>query len=178
MVPRRLRAQRAAGRDRLTPRRAACALLLAVVLGVGVAACDGGSDSSSESTSTRTRESSTSSTSTSGEPASAATTSTTGETSLTVGIICTSPEDAAPAVVNAWTAGDRAAASRCASDAVVAQLFTTSGAGNTWTAQACDHTDPAAVVCPYTYEGGAAFLTVTGSDTGGWKVTGLRYAAD
>jgi hypothetical protein len=141
-----------------------------VVACAGLAACSDDGSQSADVTTTRGSEASTS-TSTS--------TSTTDDTSsVTVGIICTSPEDAASALVSAWTAGDRAAARRCATDAVVDELFTTNGAGNTWTDQGCDKTDPAAPVCAYSYEGGAAFLTTGGSDAGGWKVTKLRFLAD
>ena len=163
MVPGGLRTERAAVARALM--RRSCVAGFLVVLAVAFAACDGGgSESNDESTTTR------------GTDASTSTTEDT--TSVTVGIICTSPEDAASTVVSAWTADDRAAAARCASETVVDELFTTSGAGNTWVDQGCDRTDPAAPVCAYSYEGGAAFLTTEGSDAGGWSVTGLRVLAD
>lgn len=136
-----------------------------LALAVGVAACGGGSDDAGQSTTSRATSSSSTST-------------TEEETSVTVGIICTSAEDAAGSVVSAWTAGDRAAALRCASDTAVEQLFATDGAGNTWIEQGCDRTDPTVPVCAYSYEGGAAFLTVEGSDADGWKVTQVEFVAD
>ena len=138
-------------------------VLLAFVL--GAAACNGGGDSKSAGNSTTTR--GTDSTST-----------TEDTTSVTVGIICTTAEDASSTLVSAWTANDRAAARRCATEAVVDELFTTNGSGNTWIDQGCDRTDPGVPVCAYSYEGGAAFLTVEGSEAEGWKVTGLRFLAD
>ena len=143
-----------------------------LALAGGVAACggDGGSERSADTTTTKVTDASTSTTGPS---------STTGDTSsVTIGIICTSPSDAASSLVGAWTAGDEAAARRCADDAVVDQLFTTSGAGNTWMDQGCDTSKPASPVCAYSYEGGGALLTVGGSDAAGWKVTKLEFVAD
>jgi hypothetical protein len=138
----------------------------AVAIALTLAACDGGGSSESKDGSTTTR----------GTDASTSTTEDT--TSVTVGIICSTAEDASSNLVEAWTADDRGAAARCASDSVVNQLFQTNGSGNTWTSQGCDTTDPAAPVCAYSYEGGAAFLTVDGSDAAGWKVTKLEFLAD
>jgi hypothetical protein len=148
------------------PRARLAAVLL---VAVAIAACgnDDTSSSTAEDTTTRATDVSTTTPST-----------TDPTTGVTVGIICTSPGDAASSLVSAWSADDRTAALRCASDAVVTQLFRASGAGNTWMDQGCDTTDPSAPVCAYSYEGGAAFLTTTGSDAGGWKVTELRYVAD
>ncbi len=134
-----------------------------LVVAVGAAACNGDDGSSSSSTSTRGTQ---------------ATTTTQDSTSVTVGIICSTAEDAAQTLVDAWGSGEEAAARRCATDAVVEELFRTDGAGNTWTSQGCDRSDPGVPVCAYTYEGGAAFLTVEGTEAAGWKVTGLDFRAD
>jgi hypothetical protein len=142
--------------------RFGCAVAVAATL----AACGGGSSSEPKDESTTTR----------GTDASTSTTEDT--TSVTVGIICSTAQDASSALVAAWTAGDRGAAARCASESVVSEFFTNNGSGNTWTSQGCDTTDPAAPVCAYSYEGGAAFLTVEGSDAAGWKVTKVNYLAD
>jgi hypothetical protein len=166
MVPSRVGPQRApvAVVKRALPRLAGVALVLAV----GVAAC-GGDDSSSSSNTSTTR----------GTVDSSSTSSTTQDTTpVTIGIICSTAEDAASTLVDAWGADDQAAASRCATDDVVTELFQVSGAGNTWIDQGCDRTDPGVPVCAYSYEGGAAFLTVEGSEATGWKVTSLRYQAD
>jgi hypothetical protein len=144
------------------PTRLGCAIAVAVTL----AACGGGSSSESKDESTTTR----------GTDASTSTTEDT--TSVTIGIICSTPQDAASALVTAWTADDRGAAARCASESIVTELFTNNGSGNTWMSQGCDTTDPTAPVCAYSYEGGAAFLTVEGSDAAGWKVTKVKYLAD
>ena len=109
------------------------------------------------------------------EPSSSTTADT---TSVTVGIICSTAEDASQSLVDAWGSGDEAAARRCATGEVVDELFTTDGAGNTWMAQGCDRTDPGVPVCAYSYEGGAAFLTVEGTEAEGWKVTKLGFMAD
>jgi hypothetical protein len=141
-----------------------------VLVAVTIAACgnDDSSSSTAEDTTTRATDVSTTTT-----PS-----TTDATTGVTVGIICSSPEDAASSLVNAWSTDDRTAALRCASDAVVNRLFRASGAGNTWMDQGCDTSDPSAPVCAYSYEGGAAFLTTTGSDADGWQVTELRYVAD
>lgn len=140
---------------------AASSVMLVVAL--TAAACGGDDDESSPSTSTRGTE---------------ATSTTEDTTSVTVGIICDTAEDASETLVQAWGSGSEAAAKRCASDVVVDELFLTDGAGNTWTSQGCDRTDPGVPVCAYTYEGGAAFLTVEGTEAEGWKVTGLEFVAD
>jgi hypothetical protein len=127
------------------------------------AACSG--DDSSESTTTST----TSTTRADFPP---------DTTTVTVGIICSSAEDAAQSVVQAWGADDEAAAARCASDTVVSALFRTSGVGNTWFFQGCDLTDPGVPVCAFSYEGGAAFFTVEGTEAAGWKATKLEFLAD
>jgi hypothetical protein len=138
-------------------------LALASVGGLVACGDGGGSDRSAETTTRAT----------------AGSTSTTDDTSsVTIGIICTSPAEAASTLVSAWTAGDRGAAERCATAAVVEDLFATSGAGSSWTAQGCETSSPDSSVCAYGYEGGAALLTVAGSDAAGWKVTKLRFVAD
>lgn len=138
----------------------------ALVLVAGVAAGCNGDDSGSSDSSTTTRAT---------EPSSSTTDDT---TSVTVGIICTTAEEAAQNLVDSWGSGEEAAAKRCATDEVVDELFLTDGAGNTWISQGCDRTDPGVPVCAYSYEGGAAFLTVEGTEAEGWKVTGLRFQAD
>ncbi len=100
------------------------------------------------------------------------------ETSVTVGIICTTPRDATDTLVGAWIAGARAAAARCADESVVEQLFRASGAGAQWTFQGCDGPDPGVPQCQYSYEGGAATFTLTGTEAAGWKVTALDFIAD
>ena len=166
MVPRRVGAERAPRKlMRRWLRAGACVL----ALGATVVACDGGSERAEESTTTR----GTDATSTTSAPS-----TTVDTTSVTVGIICTTPEDAVSTVVQAWGVDDRAAAERCAVDAVVNRLFQASGVGNTWIDQGCDRSDPSAPKCAYSYEGGAAFLTTEGSDADGWKVTRLEYLAD
>jgi leucyl aminopeptidase (aminopeptidase T) len=92
--------------------------------------------------------------------------------------VCTTAEDASQSLVDAWGSDDEAAARRCATDEVVDELFLTDGSGNTWMSQGCDRTDPGIPVCAYTYEGGAAFLKVEGTEAEGWKVTGLEFVAD
>jgi hypothetical protein len=145
--------------------RVAVLALLAVSIAAG---CSDDSSQTAQDTTTRGTNATTST----------GPTTTDDTSSVTIGIICSTPEDAASTVVSAWTADEREAARRCASDAVVDQLFQTSGAGNTWANQGCDATDPAAPVCAYSYEGGAAFLTTTGSNADGWKVTRLQFLAD
>ncbi len=133
-----------------------------------VAAC-GGDDGSSVSTHSTTTSTSTTTTTPPSPP---------DTTSVTVGIICSSAEDAVQAAVQAWGANDRTAAGRCATPPVVGALFQTSGVGNTWFFQGCDRNDPGVPICAYSYEGGAAFFTVEGTEAAGWKATKLEYLAD
>jgi hypothetical protein len=137
------------------------------VLALVGAACGGGDDSSGKASS------STTSSSTTVVPPTGPDT-----TPVTIGIICTTPEDAVQGIVAAWGADDRAAASRCASTAVIDRLFQTSGVGNSWFFQGCDRTDPGVPICAFSYEGGAAFFTMEGTEAAGWKATKLEFAAD
>jgi hypothetical protein len=144
---------------------AALALLVGALLG---SACGGddASDGSGGSTTSSSRSAST-------------TRVTTPDTTpVTVGIICTTAEEAAQAAVAAWGTGDRAEASRCSSPTVVDTLFRTDGTGNTWLFQGCDRTDPGVPICAFSYEGGAAFFTVEGTEAAGWKSTKLEFLAD
>jgi hypothetical protein len=140
---------------------------------VVAAAC---SDDSSVSTAPKATTTSSSTTTTAPPPVTAATTPAT--TSVTVGIICSSAEDAAKATVAAWTANDRAAAGRCANQAVVDELFKASGVGNTWMFQGCDRSDPGVPSCAYSYDGGGAFFKIEGTEANGWKATSVSYVAD
>lgn len=97
------------------------------------------------------------------------TTARAGGGSVNIGIICSTPSDAAQTLVNAWLAGNRAAAGRCGSPAAVATLFTRSGAGGAWTFQGC-----AGTVCSFSSPGGTAHLTVRGSDAAGWIVSQVQ----
>ena len=101
--------------------------------------------------------------------------STSGGPSVTVGIICSVPTDAAQALLGAWLAGDRAAAGRCASPAAVSALFARAGRGTGWTFQGCDGPDPGVPQCSYASAGGHASLTLMGSEASGWKVDSLSF---
>lgn len=98
------------------------------------------------------------------------------ETSVTVGIICSSQRDATDTLVGAWIAGEEAAATRCADASVVDRLFENDGTGAMWIFQGCGIVGPDQ--CQYSYEGGGVTFTLAGSDEGGWKVTGLEFIAD
>lgn len=91
---------------------------------------------------------------------------------------CAQPEDASQAFVDGWKAGDQAAAGRCGSTEAVATMFQTDGSGAQYTFQGCDYTDPGVPVCSYTYPGGAARLTIEGTEAAGWKVTKVEFIAD
>lgn len=105
-------------------------------------------------------------------------TPTSGSTDITIGIICTTPEDAARNLVDSWKAGDQAAARRCASAAVVADLFKNNGRGAGWSFEGCESDDPGVPDCAFRYEGGGAFFTMNGTEAEGWKATAVRYVAD
>ena len=81
-------------------------------------------------------------------------------------------------LVDAWIAGDQAAAARCAAPAAVTTIFQTSGAGAVYTFQGCFGDDPALPDCAYTYEGGSTHLAVTGNAATGWQVQSVSYVAD
>jgi hypothetical protein len=151
----------------VTRRTIALATVVCAVALMG-AACGGSDDSDSSD-----RSSTTGSSTTTPVPPTVPDT-----TSVTVGIICTTPEDAVQGIVAAWGADDRAGASRCASTAVIDQLFRSSGVGNSWFFQGCDRADPGVPVCAFSYEGGAAFFTMEGTEAAGWKATRLDFLAD
>ncbi len=144
------------------------AALLGVGIAVGLVLALGGDDDKDVVSGTAT--SSTSSTTTTVAP-------TTTQTPVTVGIICTTPEDATKSFVEAWMDGDRPAAERCATTEVADELFETKGADAQWTFQGC-YGDPGVPTCSYSYEGGAANFQVNGTEAAGWKVVDLTYIAD
>lgn len=105
-------------------------------------------------------------------PAASATTATSssGGSSVNVGIICSTPTDAAAAVVNAWMSGDRAAARRCGIPTAVATLFARAAGPERWVLQRC-----AGAVCSFTHPQATVQLTVGGSDAAGWVVARVRF---
>ena len=135
-------------------------LLLLIGLGIALAVVDRDDASTSSTT----------------PPSGVVPTSAEEETSVTLGIICTSPRDATDTLVGAWIAGDAAAAARCAETAVVDELFEADGAGAQWIFQGCGIAG--ADLSQYSYEGGAVTFTVAGSDDVGWKVAAIEFIAD
>lgn len=153
-------------------------VLLVVILGVGGALALSGGDNTVSSASNTTTTSSTTTT-TIFAPTTLPPATTADTTPVTVGIICSVPTDAAKALVNAWIAGNQAAARRCATSGAVATMFQHSGAGAQWTFQGCNGSnDPGVPVCQYSYVGGAANLTLNGTEAAGWKVVSVGYIAD
>ena len=132
----------------------------------------------SSSAATDTSSTSTSTTTTSTTTASLPPPSVAGQTGVTVGYDCTSPDSAVQSVVNAWQAGDETTARRCGTDAVVNQLFRSSGSGAQWTFQGCGGPDPGVPRCQYSYEGGAATMTMNGTEAAGWKAVDLTFVPD
>ena len=149
----------------------AAALLVVIVVAV-VALAGGDEKKRKRAQPTTTTSSTTTSTSTTLPP-----TTTTIPTPVTVAIVCTTPSDATMSVFNAWRAGDRASAERCATTAAMDELFQTSGAGAQYTFQGC-FGDPGVPTCSYTYEGGAVNFTLNGTESGGWRVVDVGYVAD
>jgi len=88
------------------------------------------------------------------------------------------PAQAAQTFVQAWTAGDRAAAGRCAMAGAVTAIFANSGAGAAWTFQGCGGPDPGVPICTFVYPGGSARLTLMGTEAQGWKVSQITLASD
>lgn len=89
---------------------------------------------------------------------------------------CTSVEEAAQTVLDAWQAGDRATASSCASDAAVEELFGVPTSVE-MTYAGCTGVDSTHVDCSYRYEGGSMTMTITGSGTS-WRVETVTGHAD
>ena len=143
--------------------------LVFILVAVGIALAVSGGDDSNVSVSATT----TSSTTTTTLPP----TTTTVTVPVTVGTICTTPDEAAMSFVEAWIAGNKPAAARCATGTAVDALFQNSGAGAQYMWQGCSG-DPGAPTCSYTYEGGALNIAVTGTDATGWKVQSISYFAD
>ncbi len=139
------------------------AAVLVVVVGAAVAIASGGGDDKPRAAPTTTT--------------STSTTTTTVTVPVTVGVVCTTPEDATQSFVNSWIAGDRASAERCATTEATDKLFQNSGAGAQYTFQGCSG-DPGVPTCSYSYEGGAANFTLNGTESGGWKVVDVSYIAD
>ncbi len=102
------------------------------------------------------------------------TTTTTTDSSVTIGIVCSTPTDAATSLVNAWKAGDRAAAARCAMGDVVSQLFKVRTDTTGWSFAGCGGSDPGVPVCSFLFSKGSATLTIEGTEARGWKVTKLQ----
>jgi hypothetical protein len=97
--------------------------------------------------------------------------------SVNIGIICSTPRDAALSTLNAWISNNRAAARRCASPAALDVLFTRpTGSGGVnqgvvgWILQGC-----AGTVCSFAYPHGTLQLTTSGSDVAGWVVTRAEF---
>ena len=100
-----------------------------------------------------------------------------GGPSVNIGIICSTPRDAALSTLNAWISNNRAAARRCASPAALDVLFTRpTGSGGVnqgvvgWILQGC-----AGTVCSFAYPHGTLQLTTSGSDAAGWVVTRAEF---
>ena len=137
-------------------------LLLLIGFGVALAVVDRNDSSTSSMTA----------------PSVTVSTSAPEETSVTIGIICTTPRDATDTLVGAWIAGEKAAAARCAEDAVVEELFEASGEGAQWIFQGCNGPDPGVPQCQYSYEGGGVTFTLAGTEAAGWRVSSVEYIAD
>lgn len=157
------------------PAAALCACSLLVGAGCG----KGGNATNKTSVNTTTT---TSTTSNASKPAATPqATPQTAPTGTDVGrsLKASKPEDAAAGLFNAWKAKDRAAASKYASDIAVKTLFD-EGSAEGLEFQGCNKDEDGGDFynCAYTYEGGAVFMQVTGSDAEGYKVTGAGFVAD
>lgn len=90
------------------------------------------------------------------------------------------PEPVATVLYEAWSLGDRECAELVATDTVVEDLFDISGEGASWDFQGCEPVeDPEPYLdCSFTYEGGAAHMTLVFGEIEGWLVTALGFVAD
>lgn len=180
MVPRRIGAQRAPGSGLVNQQRVLTVLGVVALVGIVVAVAiiaTGGDDSE-----VRVATASTTSSSAVSVPIPSSSTTPTVPTTVPGPTpptgTCSQPEDASQAFVDGWKAGDRTAAGRCGSAEALATMFQTDGSGAQYTFQGCDYTDPGVPVCSYTYPGGAARLTIEGTEAAGWKVTKVEFIAD
>ena len=90
------------------------------------------------------------------------------------------PQAAAKEFYRSWRNHDRVRARKVAGARTVQKLFRTRANGPGWAFQGCnefDTPDPH-FDCAFSYEGGAAIMTVSDSDAFGWFVTGIRFQAD
>lgn len=162
MVPSRLGVERPPRGPRLTRRARVAGLLATAIL---LAGCGGGGSGSATHPGPATT-------------VTAPATTSSGGSSVNVGIICSTPRDAALAVVNAWSANDRAAARRCGSptalDTLFARAATKSANGRVvgWILQGC-----AGTMCSFTSPHATARLTMGGSDAAGWFVTRVQFGS-
>lgn len=90
--------------------------------------------------------------------------------SVNIGIICSTPRDAALSTLNAWISNNRAAARRCASPTAVESLFVRAAGPEGWIMPRC-----AGTTCSFTHPGATLRLTMGGSDAAGWLVTGAAF---
>lgn len=89
---------------------------------------------------------------------------------------CSSADEATQTVFNAWKAGDKTAASGCATDAAVAELFALpTSAGMEYVG--CDGVDSNTADCSYRYEGGSLTMRASRAEAG-WRVTDITGRAD
>jgi hypothetical protein len=95
-----------------------------------------------------------------------------GGSSVNVGIICSTPRDAALAVLNAWMANNEAAARRCGSPAALTTLFARAAGPGPWTVQRCTGT-----VCSFGRSHATLVFSMDGSDAAGWIVTRAQFGA-
>jgi hypothetical protein len=93
-----------------------------------------------------------------------------GGGSVNIGIICSTPRDAALAVVNAWMSNNRAAARRCGAPAALETLFARAAGPEGWIVQRCTGT-----VCSFTHPYATVRLTMGGSDAAGWVVSRVAF---
>ncbi len=108
----------------------------------------------------------------------ATTTTPNGQTSVTVAIICTTPEDASQGVVSAWIAGDqrrgRVAAPRKPRSPRSSRPAGRARNGRSRAASVIRVSRTARSPIP----GGSAHFTLNGTEAEGWKVVQVGYVAD
>jgi hypothetical protein len=155
-------------------RRIPLAVLIATLALVGLGCSSGGSSASSASSS------SSATTTTTTPPTTAAKTTTTATPPPEAPTGAATAEAAAKGLVDRWSVDDKAGAAAFATPEVIAELFTNSGAGNTWMYQGCDGVAGGAG-CSFSYEGGGVTMHVR--DNGvvngtGFTVDSISYTAD
>lgn len=94
---------------------------------------------------------------------------------------CNTAMQASQLLVTGWQMHNRQVASTCAYPSVVNNLFSVKPASSpnaAWRASGCQWTGVDRASCYYTFEGGAANLSLIRFNSAAWRIVLIQYAAD